>query len=667
MRRLFTALIFAFTCVAASAEAHSPDLVIYGATPAGIMAAIAAAQEGLKVTIAEPGKYIGGMLTGGLSHTDYGDRTVIGGLAADFYKKVAEYYHAPLFYWRGPEPKVAEQILTNWLERQKVQVLFGKRLERVEKNDGIITELFFLDGTSLKAKVFIDAGYEGDLMAKARVSYTYGRESKKEYNEKWAGRQPVTFTSHQIDARLSPYRDGPGKQLLPLINRLPMAEIGEADGGIQSYCFRMIGTDKTENMVPWPKPLHYDTLNFELVKRYYKERPDADPLVRFIPTLPNGKSDINSSAGISTNLLDGSSWRYPEADYRLRDSLWQWHKDYVQGLVYFLANDSSIPARVREKMKLFGLCKDEYTDNGNFPHQLYVREARRMKGEYFMTEHDLEDDTVKYDAIGMGSYNMDVREMQRSYISLSRFPELVDEVYNEGYLSIPVAQYQIPYRALLPKFNECRNLLVPVCLSASHMAFASIRMEPQFMIMGHAAGIAAALAVRQKTAVQQVDVVVLQKKLKAARQVISLAENPYGLWNSPQDVIIDNNMKGFTSFTGKWTEIETKPKGRYEMNFRSKPQGGAGTFTFRPYLFRSGQYDVFCWSPADEESAAKVPLNIGTADGIVNASLNQHDSGKWVKIGRYRFVKGSKSYISIVGEQDSLVNADAVRFCWVDN
>jgi hypothetical protein len=367
--------------------------------------------------------------------------------------------------------------------------------------------------------------------------------------------------------------------------------------------------------------------------------------------------------GISTNLLDGSSWKYPEADYPLRDSIWQWHKEYTLGLAYFLATDASVPKKVREAMNTFGLCKDEYTDNNHFPHQLYVRVARRMKGEYFMTEHDLMRDTVKYDAVGMGSYNIDVREMQRSYLTISRFPDMKDEVYNEGYLSIPVAQYEIPYRSIIPAFEQCRNLLVPVCLSGSNVAIASIRMEPQYMILGQSAGVAAAMAATQNRAVQQIDVFGLQQKLEAQRQVLSLKNNPYGLWSNEDEVIIDNNMKGFTYFTGDWREAETVHKGRYEMNFRYKPANATGTFEYRPYLFHDGDYHVYLWHPSSREYAAKVPLTIHHAKGEDQQLVNQQKGGgKWVKIGTYPFKKGQQLAITIAGEAGNYTVADAVKF-----
>jgi len=416
-------------------------------------------------------------------------------------------------------------------------------------------------------------------------------------------------------------------------------------------------------MIPWPKPDNYDPSVFELARRYYQARPDAGPLIHYWPTLPNGKSDINSSAGISTNLLDGSSWDYPEADYPERDRIWQWHKDYTLGLAWFLSHDPAVPQKVRDNMKTFGLCKDEYVDNDHFPHQLYIRVARRMKGEYFLTQHDLMEDIEKYDSIGMGSYNIDVREVQRTYIPISRFPDLKYEVYNEGYLSIPVEQYQIPYRSLVPKYAECQNLLVPVCVSGTHLAIASIRMEPQYMIMGQSAGVAAAMAAKTGRPVQKIDIFELQEKLKRQRQILSLKENPYGLWSNEKEIVIDNNMTGFVSFTGDWSEEETVHPGRYEMNFRVKRPGRSGTFEYLPYFFKSGNYKVSCWYPASREYAAEVSVLIHHARGRQKIKLNQQQGGGgWQEIGIFRFEQGRHLAVEIEAGQDQLVVADAFRF-----
>jgi hypothetical protein len=644
------------------------DVVVYGATASGVMASIAAAEEGMDVVLVEPGKYIGGMVTGGLSHTDFGDRTVIGGLALGFYRKVAEYYDTHTFHWRGPEPHVGEAILRQWLAEAGVEIRLEKRVDKVELIENRISRIFFIDGSELRGKVFIDAGYEGDLMARSGISYTLGREGVTEYNESWAGRQPVMQTSHQIDTRINPFTNDSERVLLPLINPRPMVPLREGDEGIQSYCFRLIATDQQRNMVPWKKPDNYDPDTYELVRRYYQAKPDAGPLIHYWPTLPNDKSDINSSAGISTNLLDGSSWDYPDADYPKRDSIWQWHRDYTLGLAWFLKSDPSVPEPVREYMGTFGLCRDEYVDNDHFPHQLYIRVGRRMKGEYFLTQHDLMEDTVKYDAIGMGSYNIDVREVQRNYISISRFPDMRYEVYNEGYLSIPVAQYEIPYRSLTPEYDECENLLVSVCISGSALAIASVRMEPQYMIMGESAGIAAAMAVLSERPVQLIDIYELREKLHDRSQVLSLKENPYGVWSNEKEIVIDNTMKGFTNIIGDWNVQETLQEERYEMNYRYSPEGRQGAFQYLPYFFKSADYDVFIWYPSDENFEQDVTVKLMTSDGEVTVQVDQTKSGgNWKKLGRYHFKKGCRLAVVIEAEKDDkVVVADAVKFLLIE-
>jgi hypothetical protein len=479
----------------------------------------------------------------------------------------------------------------------------------------------------------------------------------------------VTFTSHQIDARISPFNNDKEKKLLPLINPRPLVDYGKGDRGIQAYCFRLIATNRPENMVRWKKPKNYDPKTYELMRRYYRLKPEAPPLIGFWQTLPNGKSDINSGPGLSTNLLDGSSWDYPEADYKKRDSIWQWHMDYTLGLAWFLSTDSAVPQRVRDEVKAFGMCKDEYVDNDHFPYQLYVREARRMKGMYFMTAHDLQEDTVKYDAIGMSAYNMDVREMQRNYIEISRFPDMNFEAYNEGYLSIPVAKYQIPYRSIVPKIAECANLIVPVCVSGSHLAFASLRMEPTYMIMGESAGVAAAMSVKTGRPVQLLDVVALQEKLTGYRQVLSIDENPYGLLNTMNEIIIDNNIKGFTTIFGDWREEETVHNtGRYAMNFRYKPEYTEAEFEYNPYFFKSGSYEVYIVYPSDKRYANSVPIEIVHAKGTSIKTVNQQSGGgQWVNLGRYHFKKGQHTALRIKGEQGKYVVADAVKFVYADN
>lgn len=506
-------------------EAREYDVVVYTATAGGALAAVAAAREGASVALLEPGRHVGGMVSGGLGHTDFGDRKLVGGLAAEFYDRVWKHYGVEPWHYRGPEPGVAEKIFREMLDEAKVAVFFEHRLDRVVKDGRRIVEISAEGGARFRARVFVDAGYEGDLLARAKVSYSVGRESVSKHGESWAGRQPIRPWAHQFSVAVNPFVNGKDGELLPLIHRKPMAPVGEGDGGVQAYCFRLCLTKTQQNQVPFSKPPGYDPKEFELLRRYVQKMGKnfaPGSIVYFRPNLPNNKCDLNSGGPISTNLYDGTSWEYPEADYKRRQELWDRHLRYTQGLIWFLATDESVPEPFRRDLNALGLPKDEFADTGHYPHQLYIREARRMTGELVMTQADLMERAEKHDSVGMGDYNIDIRHIQRVWDYVFFFPRMEPAVFNEGYISVPVKPYQISYRALTPKYEECDNLLVPVCVSSSHVAFASIRMEPQYMILGHSAGVAAAMAARARVAVQRIEIHALQERLFAQKQVLRL-------------------------------------------------------------------------------------------------------------------------------------------------
>jgi hypothetical protein len=668
MLKRFCFLCMVFPVVALAQPRNKPKVIVYGATAGGVMAAVAAAREGASVQLVEPGQHLGGMLTGGLSHTDYGDRAVIGGLALEFYERVAKAYGKPLYFWRGPEPRLGEKILGDWLKEYRVAVLFGQRVLEVEKEGRQIRRIRLLSGQSLVADVFIDATYEGDLMARAGVSYAIGRESIAQYGESWAGRQPIYPDGHNFRLPVSPFVNGKNGALLPLINPRRQVGFGEADSAVQAYCFRLIMTNVPENRVPITKPEGYDSARYELLRRYVKIRKPQTlgetGVIGPWVNLPNGKAEINSGGPISTNLYDGSNWAYPDADYPQRDRIWQDHLGYTQGLLYFVANDPSLPENIHREAREWGLAKDEFADTGHWPHQLYVRVARRMVGEYVMTQHDLQRDTTKYDGIGMGSYNIDVRHVQRTFQWISRFPELRGETFNEGYLSIPVAPYEIPYRALLPKYDQCTNLLVPVCVSSSNLAYASIRMEPQYMILGHAAGVAAALAGKQRVPVQHIDIAGLRQKLMAQRQVLSLEGNPNGVFAQGNAVVVDDDMSRWVTREGYWAMSEDPRAGRHAITFMHAGRAEPAHFTYQPPLPRDGLYHVYGWWPSGKDFATNTRLTIRHAEGTKTLPLNQRETGgNWVPLGSYRFRQGREGSLTLSNAgADGTVAADAFKF-----
>jgi hypothetical protein len=483
------------------------DVCVHGATAAGVAAAVGAAEHGAATVLVEPGSHVGGMVSGGLSLTDVGDERVLGGFAHRFYAAVARHYDVPLWGVPGPEPHVAEALLRSLLEPVEV------RLETSELPD---------------AAVYVDASYEGDLLSGFGVPYAVGRESVELYGERWAGRQPAYRPSkHNFSVLLSPFDDA--GHVLPFVREpqldergWPLERLGEGDGSLQAYQFRLCLTDRPEDRLPLEPPDGYDPAAFELLRRYlFAVDVEAHELLGLVPDLlPNGKCDVNSIGPFSLNMLDGSNRAYPEGDEATRAAVRDRHLHYAGALLYFLATDEDVPERIRAEVGRWGRCADEFQDTGGWPHQLYVRDGRRMVGAYVLRERDLVGAAPQPDVVALGSYNVDIREVERTWRYL---PEYLREpaVFNEGYLSVAVPPYPIPYRSLTPRREDATNLLVPVCLSASHVAFGSVRMEPTLMLLGHAAGIAAAQAARRGAAVQDVDVGRLQDDLRAAGQILA--------------------------------------------------------------------------------------------------------------------------------------------------
>jgi hypothetical protein len=524
------ALIFLLLSLAAvhSAEVVTADVVVYTATASGVVASVAAARSGAKVVLVEPGRHLGGMLSGGLGHSDVdGQEHIIGGLAAEVFRRMARHYGREAADGAFDfEPHVAEETLKQMLDEAGVRVVFGERIESVEKNGARLRTFTTQSGAKFAARVFIDAGYEGDLMAKAGVRYAVGREGREKYGESLAGRTELLDAHHQFKFPVSPWREG---RPLPFVTpQEKLVSTGAGDGKFQAYCFRLCLTDEPANRVAITAPGDYRAEDYELLRRYLTAGGDkvASPLG--IARLPNGKADMNSNGPVSTQLL-GAQWDYPEASPARRQEIWEQHRRWAQGLLWFLQNDEGVPPKLREKMRPWGLCKDEFTDTGGWPHQLYIREGRRMLGETVVTQRDLMGQNTQPDSVGMCGYNIDIREVQ--WVSIRTFdfsqrakyrqdPRAADRVFTEGYLSQPVQPWEIPYRALLPKAAECENLIVPVCASMSTIAYGSFRMEAGYMIVGHAAGVAAALAAKEEVAVQRLDITSLQAALRKQGQIL---------------------------------------------------------------------------------------------------------------------------------------------------
>jgi len=475
------------------------------------------------------------MVSGGLGYTDVGDLRVLGGLAARFRAAVAEHYGVPVGHYAGPEPRVAEAIFLSWLETAGVNLVFDAPLDGVglgaDEQGAPRIDWLAAAGTRYAAAVFIDASYEGDLLAAAGVPYAVGREDTALYGESLAGRQEVVPGMHNFPAGISPFLNDPtGRDpgpLLPQIKPEPLAPVGAGDGGIMSYGYRVCLSQAPDRLPFTPSPA-WNPERWELGRRLFDhwQRSGipvaAGRLLGLEPNLPGGKCDGNSLGPFSLSMHDGSAWRYPEADPAEREQIRLAHRHHAQDFLWFLATDPDVPAAVRAELGRWGLPADEFADTGHLPHQLYVREARRMRGAQTLTQHDLTSPKPWPDAIAMGSYHIDIREVQRAWRWVPEHPDPIAHVVTEGYLSVAVLPYQVPYGALTPHYRDCANLLLPICLSASHVAFASVRMEPQYQMLGQATGVAATLAARGGRAVQRIDIGALQQQLADDGAVLAL-------------------------------------------------------------------------------------------------------------------------------------------------
>lgn len=646
---LLVALTFASV---ACGGGRKTDVVVYGGTSAGIAAAIQASRMGKSVVVLEPSQHVGGLTTGGLSWTDIGNKMVVGGIAREFYQRIKKKYEDPTLWTsetrdeyferrRGPnqkhedamwtfEPKIASAVYDEMMAEANVKVITGARLDLspgkgVVSKGGRITAIVLEDGTRYEGRVFIDATYEGDLLAKAGVSYTIGRESNSTYGETWNGVQPEHFHYHQFPegANVDPYVE-PGKPesgLLPIID--PDGPGSGGDHRVQAYCYRMCLTNDPNNRLEIEKPEGYDERDHELLLRFIETGKYHNPGSKYDP-IPNMKTDTNNHGAVSTDYM-GANWDYPDGDYATREAIIKRHEVYQKGYMWTLQNHPRVPDELRAYYRQWGLPKDEFVNNGGWPTQLYIREARRMVGELVMTEHHVMGREIVNDSVGMGAYGMDSHNVQR-YVTKQGF------VRNEGNIQVGgFPPYPISYRAIVPKRHQIANLLAPVALSASHIAYGSIRMEPVFMVLGQSAATAAAMAIDGDRAVQDVDYAALRQRLLEDKQVLAA---PPELSRGDIDpatlegVVIDNP---FATVSSAWKGSRVGsprlgPAYFYDLDARD----GRATARFDVKMNAPGKYRVKLLFPHHANRATNVPVVIEGDGKVYRATVNQRQPADWI-------------------------------------
>lgn len=636
------------------------DVCVYGGTSAGVIAAYTAKQMGKSVLLIEPGKHLGGMSSGGLGFTDIGNKYVVTGLARDFYRRLGTHY-GKLEQWIF-EPHVAENIFKDYIQLAKIDVLYSNRLSNVWKKGNNIKQITLKNSnlpkkktnTIVEAKVFIDCTYEGDLMAKSKVSYIVGRENNSIYNETFNGVQ--LLDRHQFPDGIDPYieKGNPKSGLLWGISEKPVLSNGSGDKKVQAYNFRICLSNNPNNKQEITKPNNYDPLKYELLLRLKEKAPWETLSDIFIwSKMPNFKTDINNKGGFSTDMI-GMSWKYPDATYSERAKIWKQHEDYTKGLLYFVGHDPRIPEKIRTEMLQWGYPKDEFVDNNHWSHQLYVREARRMIGEEVMTQQHCQGKIIIKDAIAWAAYTMDSHNCDRQVIN--------GIVKNEGNVEEgDFPPYPISYKAIVPKRKEANNLLVPVCLSASHIAYGSIRMEPVFMVLAQSAAVAACLSIDKNVIIQDVDVTSIQRILK---------ENPL-VDKSVREILIDNDNSEHVNILGDWT-VDYKTSSAYGANFLTDNSKGkiSKSVRYTPEVEFGGKYSIYIYFPKLENGSSQEIVNVFDGNTIVEKTIVQSDvvvdgqtSGEWVNIGKYNLGAGKNAYVEITNKNaNNVIAADAVLF-----
>lgn len=649
------AMLFCSSC---AHEEYECDVCVYGGTSAGVIAAYAVAKQGKKVLLVEPAYRLGGLSSGGLGMTDIGNKQVVKGLSLDFYRRIGAHYGA-LEQWIF-EPSVAESIFKGYIERGQVEVLYGHRILEAEKQDTQITSIKlentekFCGRANVKAKVYIDCSYEGDLMARSGVSYTVGREPNSLYNENWNGVQMRQY--HQFPDGVDPYvvEGDPESGLLWGISPEPMAETGSGDSKVQAYNYRICLTDVAENAIPIARPADYDSTKYELLLRLIKANGNKSlHSYMHFGLMPNHKTDINNNGAFSTDMI-GMNHNYAEASYKEREKIIAAHKSYTFGFLWFIGHDERVPEHIRKEMLRWGLPKDEYVEYDHWTPQLYIREARRMVGEYVATQANCDNRATVEDGIGMAAYTMDSHNCQRIVIE----KDGKKMVKNEGDVQIHGGlPYDISYRSITPKREECSNLLVPVCLSASHIAYGSIRMEPVFMLLGQSAAKAACLAIDAGVKVQEVDV----------REIQRMYEVDPLLDGTPADIVVDDVAVEPDAKSG-WNRIKAS-NGYGRSYFLLDPTSAKKRLRFPFEVAESGKYKVYTYhiniwngnkvtelEVFDGKQKQTVVLD---TDKIV---VKGQTSGEWVLLGEYDLNKDESGYVEFTnnGKHTGRIVADAV-------
>lgn len=656
------------------------DIVIYGGTSAGIAAAVQAARMGHSVIVIEPGQHLGGLTSGGLGWTDSGRKDAIGGVSREFYQLVKKHYDDPKSWPFGKreaydryrakddamwtfEPKVAGAIYVTMLKTAGVTVVKGERLNRatgVSWMNRTIVAITAESGNIYLGRMFVDATYEGDLMAAADVSFSIGREANSTYGESINGVQKkLNSHMHRFVVDVDPYVSSGDRNsgLLPGIQSEGSGTDGDGDHRIQAYCFRMCMSNVAENRVPFPKPDGYDEKEYELLLRNFEAGDLRLPLKPDM--MPNGKTDTNNNCAVSTDYI-GMNYDYPTASYAQREAIIKRHEVYQKGLMWTLANHPRVPELIRKKMSVWGLARDEFVDNGNWPHQIYVREARRMKSDYVVTELDCRRVRRCEDSIGLGSYNMDSHNCQR-YLTDKGF------VQNEGDVQeSPGGPYMISYRSIVPKKGEAENLLVPVCISASHIAYGSIRMEPVFMVLGQSAATAASLAMKNGQPVQDVEYAELRTRLLADGQVLDLPPE-----SAPKIVVKASSLEGVViddvdaEKIGAWSPSTSVP-GYVERAYLHDGNDAKGRMTVRYSTeLKPGTFDIRVSYAPNPNRATNVPVRVTVAGKTYRFVLNQREkpriNGLFTSVGRLHLA--GRVTVEISNEAtNGYVIADAVQF-----